>query len=289
MNSASLDAKSVPLVIAAMLREEGRTGVHTHARQLRRYLAECGSPAAIITLFSWSRMLAVPVFGFRLPLGLCSRSAGAVHLRTSQADEWADMHQIERDGSVYRGIRALERDVIPQVDRMAFVSAWARNALLSRLPDAAAVPYAVIDNFVAPPDRTPLTDLETVRHLEPVENHRYMLRIGAGAKQADRNVSLDIFGDGPLKRQLVGLTRSLRLDGQVASTASALTCKTSCPATARTRTLRIRVVLARDHRGGGGRHADLCGGHRAYRRTLRRRPRGAVLAARQPGPGPRPS
>jgi hypothetical protein len=36
MNSASLDPKSVPLVIGTMLREEGRTGVHTHTRQLRR-------------------------------------------------------------------------------------------------------------------------------------------------------------------------------------------------------------------------------------------------------------
>ncbi len=331
MNSASLDAKSVHLVIATMLREEGRTGVHTHARQLRRYLAECGSPAVTITLFSWSRMLAVPVFGFRLPLELCSRSAGvasyrhwhslfltralrlslaeiddcvvyaqdppaarsamqarqgphqrvalAVHFRTSQADESADMHQIERDGSVYRGIRELERNVIPQVDGMVFVSAWARNALLSWLPDAAAVPYAVIDNFVAPhdapPDRTPLADLVTVGHLEPVENHRYMLRIGAETKQAVRNVSLDIFGDGPFKHQLVGLTRSLRLDGQVASTASALTCETSCPATARTRTFR---TPSRPRSRSSRRWRPAC---RSLRRSSGLSPNSATTASRR--------
>jgi glycosyltransferase involved in cell wall biosynthesis len=271
MNDAPRHADSVPLVIATMLREEGRTGVHTHARQLRRYLAECGSPAAIITPFSWSRTLAVPVFGFRFPVKLCSKSAGvawyrhwhavfltralrrslaeigdcviyaqdplaarsalqarqgphqrvalAVHFRISQSDEWADKHQIERDGSVYRAIRELEREVIPQVDGMVFVSEWARNALLDWLPEAASVPYAVIDNFVAPHpaplDRTPLADLVTVGHLEPVKNHRYMLQILAAAKQAGRDVSLDIFGDGPLKRDLVGLTHSLGLDEQV--------------------------------------------------------------------------
>ena len=38
-----LDEASLPLVIATILREEGITGVHTHVRQLRRYLEECGT------------------------------------------------------------------------------------------------------------------------------------------------------------------------------------------------------------------------------------------------------
>jgi glycosyltransferase involved in cell wall biosynthesis len=259
------------LVIATMLREEGRTGVHTHARELRRYLAERGRPAAIVTPFSWSRMLAAPVFGLRFPIRLCSSSAGvawyrhwhavfltralrrslaeigdcvvyaqdplaaraalrarqgphqrvalAVHFRISQADEWVDKHEIERDGAVYREIRELEREVIPRVDGMVFVSEWARNALLSWLPDAEAVPYAVVTNFVAPHDAPaggePLADVVTVGHLEPVKNHRYMLQILAEAKQAGRTVSLDILGDGPLKRDLLRQTQELGLDGQV--------------------------------------------------------------------------
>ena len=39
----SSDEASLPLVIATILREEGITGVHTHVRQLRRYLEECGT------------------------------------------------------------------------------------------------------------------------------------------------------------------------------------------------------------------------------------------------------
>ena len=35
---------------------------------------------------------------------------------------------------------------------MVFVSEWAREALLSWFPEAAAVPYAVVHNFVAPYD-----------------------------------------------------------------------------------------------------------------------------------------
>jgi glycosyltransferase involved in cell wall biosynthesis len=265
------ESEPVPLIIATMLRPEGSTGVQTHTRQLRRYLAEHGTSVETVTPFSWSRTLAVPVFGFRFALGLWSRSIGvvwyrrwhsvfltralrrslarvgdcvvyaqdplaarsalrarrgrnqrvalAVHFRTSQADEWADKRVIERDGRVHRAIRQLERDVIPQVDGMVFVSEWARAALLSWMPEASTVPYAVIGNFVAsrkaPRDQQPLADLVSVGHLEPVKNHRYLLRILAEANHAGREVSLDIYGDGPLRRELIKLTRSLGLSGLV--------------------------------------------------------------------------
>ena len=52
----------VPIVIATALREEGITGVHTHVRQLRRYLAGQGTPATLLTPYSWGRRLTVPVF-----------------------------------------------------------------------------------------------------------------------------------------------------------------------------------------------------------------------------------
>ena len=74
----------------------------------------------------------------------------AVHFRISQADEWADKGEISHDGVVFRGIRRLERQVIPRADGLVYVSRWARNALLQWLPQAAAVPDAVIDNFVTP-------------------------------------------------------------------------------------------------------------------------------------------
>src|SRR5512142_426303 len=100
----------------------------------------------------------------------------AVHFRISQADEWADKKQISRDGAVFRGIRRLEREVIPQVDGLMYVSRWARDALVGWLPEAADVPSTVIDNFVAPLPQEPgqelLGDLVTLGHLEPVKNHR---------------------------------------------------------------------------------------------------------------------
>jgi glycosyltransferase involved in cell wall biosynthesis len=266
-----LDESFLPLVIATILREEGNTGVQTHVRQLRRHLEASGTTATLVTPFSCSPALTVPVFGVRLGLERCSRSASvvwyrhwhevflyqalrrrlaevgdcvvysqdplaaraalrarrgpnqrvvmAVHFRISQADEWADKKQIRRGGTVFRAIRQLEREVIPQVDGLVYVSSWAQNALLSWLPEAAAVSSTVIDNFVVPlhfeADQEPLGDLVTVGHLEPVKNHRFLLNVLAEAKRAGRSLTLDVFGEGPLRKDLLRLTDSLGLEEQV--------------------------------------------------------------------------
>jgi glycosyltransferase involved in cell wall biosynthesis len=143
----------------------------------------------------------------------------AVHLRISMADEWADKKQIRRDGTVFRAIRQMERDVIPQIDGLVYVSKWARDALVSWLPEAAAVPYAVIGNFVAPwpakPDREPIGDLVTIGNLDLVKNHRFLLDVLAEAGRAGRSFSLDIFGDGPCRKDLMRQASSLGLEGQV--------------------------------------------------------------------------
>ncbi len=143
----------------------------------------------------------------------------AVHLRTSQADEWADKKLIKRGGRIFQAIRDLEREVIPQVDGLVFVSNWARDALLSWLPEAASVPFAIIDNFVdpldVPADQDPLGDLVTTGHLEIVKNHRFQLEVLAEAKKSGRPFTLDIFGEGPLRKDLVQLTRSLGIEDQV--------------------------------------------------------------------------
>ena len=266
-------SRNVPpeLVIATMLREEGRTGVHTHVRQLRQYLAAQGVRDELVTPFSWARPLAVPVFGARLVVDRLSKPASvvwyrywhelflrrglrrvlatagpcvvytqgppesraalaarqgphqrivqAVHFRISQADEWADKGMIARDGTVFRRIRRLERTVLPRVDGLMYVSNWARTALVGWLPEAAAVPSTVIDNFVSPasvgPGGEPLADLVTMGHLEPVKNHRYMLEVLAEAGRTGRRYSLDVYGEGPLRGDLLRQATALGLDGQV--------------------------------------------------------------------------
>ena len=143
----------------------------------------------------------------------------AVHLRISMADEWADKKRIRRDGTVFRAIRQIERTAIPQVDGLVYVSSWGRDALLSWLPEAAAVPYAIIGNFVAPlsvaPCPEPLGDLVTIGNLDLVKNHRFLLEVLAELKRAGRSLTLDVFGRGPCQKALLQQTSSLGLEEQV--------------------------------------------------------------------------
>jgi hypothetical protein len=131
----------------------------------------------------------------------------AVHLRISQADEWADKKQIKRDGTVFRAIRQVEREVIPQVDGLVYVSRWARDVLLRWLPEAAAVPSAVIGNFVAPmkakPCQEPLGDLVTIGNLDLVRTTVSYWRFWL--KPADRKVpSPDISARDPAGKTSCG-------------------------------------------------------------------------------------
>jgi glycosyltransferase involved in cell wall biosynthesis len=261
----------VPIVIATALREEGITGVHTHVRQLRRYLAGQGTPATLLTPFSWGGQLNVPVFGLRLVLHRISRPAGvawyrywhevflgralrrhlttagpcviyaqgppearaalrarrgphqrvvlAVHFRTSQADEWADKNDITRGGTVFRAIRRTERRVLPRVDGLVYVSGWARRAVLGWLPEARPVPSAVIGNFVAPlepePHPEPQADLVTTGNLDLVKNHRFLLNVLAQARRRGQKLTLDIYGQGPCRRDLEQQIQQLELEQQV--------------------------------------------------------------------------
>jgi glycosyltransferase involved in cell wall biosynthesis len=182
-------------------------------KALRRYLAEAGD-CVVYAQCPLSARAAL-----RARTGPHQRVVMAVHFRVSQADEWVNMEQIKRDGSVFRTIRQDEREVIPQVDGLVYVSRWARDALVEWLPEAATVPDAVIGNFVQPLPHTsgqePLGDLVTIGHLEQVKNHRFLLDVLAEAKRAGRSYTLDIFGEGPLRKDLEQKARSLGLEDQI--------------------------------------------------------------------------
>src|SRR5215472_3553545 len=94
-------------------------------RALRRRLAEVGDCVVYAQDTRAARA------ALRTRRGPHQRVVMAVHLRISNADEWADKKEIKRGGSVFRAIRRLERQVFPQVDGLVYVSRWGQNALLS--------------------------------------------------------------------------------------------------------------------------------------------------------------
>jgi hypothetical protein len=105
---------------------------------LRRRLAEVGE----CVVYAQGPLAARAAL--RARRGQHQRVILAVHFRISQSDEWADKKQIKRDGTVFRRIRQAEREIIPQVDGIVYVSRWARDALLGWFQRAAAVPATVI-------------------------------------------------------------------------------------------------------------------------------------------------
>lgn len=152
--------------------------------------------------------------------GPYQRVVMAVHFRASQADEHAEPgREIKRGGFVYRAIRRAEQEVILQVQGIVYVSKWARDALLAWLPEAAEVPSAVIGNAVASmaadSRQEPFADIVTVGRLDAPKNHRFLLDVLAEARRNGRRLTLDIYGDGPLRSELARQISSLGLEGQV--------------------------------------------------------------------------
>lgn len=144
----------------------------------------------------------------------------AVHFRGSQADEYTEPgRELKRGGMIFWSIRKLEREVILNLDGIVYVAEWARQMLLKWLPEAAEIPSAVIGNFVDPlpidQDAERLGDLVTTGKLEDRKNHRFLIEVLRQAKDAGQYLTLDIFGDGPLRRELEDLAGSLDLAGQV--------------------------------------------------------------------------
>jgi glycosyltransferase involved in cell wall biosynthesis len=143
----------------------------------------------------------------------------AVHFRISQADEFADKRLIPHDGAVFRWIRRTEREVMPQVDGLVYMSRWARDAVLEWLPEVADVPSAIVGCPVTPlrqdPVRESLGDLVTVGNLDIVKNHRFLLSVLAEARALGRPYTLDVFGEGPLHKELTRQVQALGLEQQV--------------------------------------------------------------------------
>jgi glycosyltransferase involved in cell wall biosynthesis len=81
-----------PIIIASLAREQGITGVHTHVRQLREFLAPSDASVTLVTPHSWAersllrRLALVPLFGVGPVLERVWRPAHVWWYRTSH--EW---------------------------------------------------------------------------------------------------------------------------------------------------------------------------------------------------------
>ena len=143
----------------------------------------------------------------------------AVHYQGSQADGWVYKGHISPEGATYRVIRKMEKEVVPQLDGIVYVSRATREHLLEWIPEAANIRSAIIPNFVKPlearvPEK-PLADVVSVGSLQKGKNHRFLLEVLEAANRVGRRITLDIYGAGGEKKGLVALRHTLGLDDQV--------------------------------------------------------------------------
>nr|MBA2558955.1 glycosyltransferase [Propionibacteriales bacterium] len=114
----------------------------------------------------------------------------AVHYNGSQADELVERGQLAPGGKTEQSIRAFEAGVIARLDGIVYVSDFMQQRIHRDVPEAKAVPSAVIPNFLPQlPEQRPasdstLRDCISVGYLSVRKNHAYLLRVLAAARVA---------------------------------------------------------------------------------------------------------
>lgn len=149
----------------------------------------------------------------------------AVHFNLSEAEEWVEKGMIARGGTAERAMLALDRDVLPRLDGLIFVSEYMRAQLLARIPQIAHVPHIVLPNFMSDPGPCNVKDgrreLINIGTFEPRKNQSYLLEIIAAAKMQGMPLHLTLVGDGPdrasleRKVELLGIRELVHFAGYV--------------------------------------------------------------------------
>ncbi len=137
-----------------------------------------------------------------------------VHFNDSQALEWAARGEVPAGGWMFRRMQALEQSILPKVDALVYVSAYMKRRIEERIPGAAAVPSAVIPNFVEPPSPSPEAragDILSIGTLEPRKNQAHTLRVLAELHRRGLKLTATFLGGGEDRAALEQLTRELRL------------------------------------------------------------------------------
>jgi glycosyltransferase involved in cell wall biosynthesis len=121
------------------------------------------------------------------------------HFNISQADEWAGKGEIQDGGKLFNAIRQFERDVLPRLDGLVFVSEFVKREIAKLVPAIGNVSSRVIPNFLADPgvsftEQKLLGDLICIGSLEPRKNQQYAIKIVAAAKKAGRELKLTLVG-----------------------------------------------------------------------------------------------
>lgn len=183
------------------------------AQALRERLARLGPVLVYAQGPEAARAALAARQGAHQPVIMC------VHFLGSQARGWVAKGYFEHGSPAERRIRLQEREVVRRLDGIVYVSQSSKDRLLAEVPEARRLPSGIVRNFVSNVETHgsggQSGDLVTVGGLEVDKGHEYILRVLSAAKQAGYQYTLDIYGSGPLARQLRTARKQLGLENQV--------------------------------------------------------------------------
>lgn len=148
------------------------------------------------------------------------RVVTVIHYNVSQAEELRMKGEARTDGPLWRFIMTAERESLPLVDHIIFVSAFMQREVGVRMAAIGNVTQSVISNFISRSsprgDRLAAGgDLIAIGTLEARKNQAFLLHVLARAKARGFLYTLVIVGDGPDRAKLEALTAQLGLQEQV--------------------------------------------------------------------------
>lgn len=142
-----------------------------------------------------------------------------VHYNGAESAEVVDKGIAQPGGPWCRHLDRVEREVLPRVSKIVFVSDYMRRIVNARLPEITAVPQQTLLNFPPPPaptvDAAPRGDVIAIGTLEPRKNQAFLLKVLAKARERGADYSLALVGDGPDRIMLERLRDELGLRDRV--------------------------------------------------------------------------
>jgi glycosyltransferase involved in cell wall biosynthesis len=134
------------------------------------------------------------------------RLVAVFHFNISEAYEFQLNGLAREGGRLWDELMHTERQILPELDQLIFVSNYMSRVVLSRHPGIDVPPCKIIPNFsddvTAPKlNGAELGDLISIGTLEARKNQGYLIHIIAEAKRLGYHYRLTIVGDGPKRKE----------------------------------------------------------------------------------------
>lgn len=145
-----------------------------------------------------------------------------VHYNISEAWEFEIKGIAKKNGWLSNNLQKIEKEVLPKVDKIVFVSKFMKDLVHDRVAMATKVKSQVIPNFIDESienNKSAISgDLITIGTLEPRKNQVFIISILNELHQLGYKYTLTIIGDGPDRKRLESEVEKYGLEGFVTFT-----------------------------------------------------------------------